>query len=50
MPATPAWLASIEAMLNRKHRLIAGERRARRLEGKSLQVDVEASSRDCIRA
>ena len=42
MPATPTWLAAIEAMLNRS---IASQTRglalARRLEGKSLQIDVE---------
>ncbi len=42
MPATPSWLAAIEAMLNRS---IASQARglalARRLEGKSLQIDVE---------
>jgi ubiquinone biosynthesis accessory factor UbiJ len=43
MPATPAWLASAEAVLNRN---IAASSEAaglaRRLEGRSLQVDVEA--------
>jgi len=43
MPATPAWLASIEAMLNRNidAQSAASELVRRRLEGKSLQVDVE---------
>jgi len=46
MPATPAWLASAEALLNR---CIDSSARAavlaRRLEGTSLQVDVDAIAR-----
>jgi ubiquinone biosynthesis protein UbiJ len=46
MPATPAWLASAEAVLNRN---IAASTRAsalaRRLEGTSLQVDVDGITR-----
>jgi ubiquinone biosynthesis protein UbiJ len=46
MPATPAWLAPIEAMLNRN---IASQSRAavlvQRLEGKSLQLEVEGLTR-----
>jgi ubiquinone biosynthesis protein UbiJ len=46
MPATPAWLASAEAVLNRN---IATSSRAaalaKRLEGATLQVDVEAITR-----
>jgi ubiquinone biosynthesis protein UbiJ len=46
MPATPAWLASAEAVLNRN---IAASGRAqalvRRLEGSSLQVDVDGITR-----
>lgn len=42
MPATPAWLAAVEGVLNRN---IGAQARAttlaRRLEGKSLQVDLE---------
>ena len=43
MPATPAWLASIEAMLNRNidAQSAASELVRRRLDGKSLQVDIE---------
>ena len=46
MPATPAWLASAEAVLNRN---IAASTRAaalaKRLEGTSLQVDVDGVTR-----
>src|ERR1700722_16369208 len=46
MPATPAWLASAEAVLNRN---IAASTRAaalaKRLEGTSLQVDVDGITR-----
>jgi ubiquinone biosynthesis protein UbiJ len=46
MPATPAWLASAEAVLNRN---IAASSEAaalaKRLEGTSLQVDVEGITR-----
>ena len=46
MPATPAWLAPIEAMLNRN---IAAQTHAtdlvRRLDGKSLQLEVEGVTR-----
>ena len=46
MPATPAWLASAEAVLNRN---IAASSRAaalaKRLEGTSLQVDVDGVTR-----
>jgi ubiquinone biosynthesis accessory factor UbiJ len=46
MPATPAWLASAEAVLNRN---IAASSRAaalaKRLEGTSLQVDVDGITR-----
>jgi ubiquinone biosynthesis protein UbiJ len=46
MPATPAWLAAAEALLNRG---IAGSNQAaalaQRLQGTSLQVDVEGFSR-----
>jgi ubiquinone biosynthesis accessory factor UbiJ len=46
MPATPAWLASAEAVLNRN---IATSTRAsalaRRLQGTSLQVDVDGITR-----
>ncbi|MDE1922698.1 MAG: SCP2 sterol-binding domain-containing protein [Gammaproteobacteria bacterium] len=42
MPATPAWLAAVEGLLNRN---IGAQARsaslARRLDGKSLQVDLE---------
>src|SRR5208337_505970 len=43
MPATPAWLALLEAVLNRNidAQSAASEIVRRRLEGKSLQVDVE---------
>jgi ubiquinone biosynthesis protein UbiJ len=46
MPATPAWLASAEALLNRG--IDASTRAAtlaRRLEGASLQVDIEGIAR-----
>ena len=46
MPATPAWLASAEALLNRG--IDASTRAAtlaRRLEGASLQVDIEGITR-----
>ena len=46
MPGTPAWLASAEAVLNRN---IAASTRAaelaKRLEGTSLQVDVDGITR-----
>ncbi|HEY2465032.1 MAG TPA: SCP2 sterol-binding domain-containing protein [Steroidobacteraceae bacterium] len=46
MPATPAWLASAEAVLNRN---IAASTRAaalaKRLEGTSLQIDVDGLTR-----
>ena len=46
MPATPAWLAPIEAMLNRN---IAAQSRAGalagRLDGKTLQLEVEGLTR-----
>src|ERR1700686_4179031 len=46
MPATPAWLASVEAMLNRGIGASAqAAALARRLEGTSLQVDIEGFSR-----
>jgi ubiquinone biosynthesis protein UbiJ len=42
MPATPAWLASAEAVLNRNIAAsTAAAALARRLEGTSLQVDVD---------
>ena len=46
MPATPAWLASAEAVLNRN--IVASTRAAalaKRLEGTSLQVDVDGIAR-----
>ncbi len=46
MPATPAWLAAVEGVLNRN---IGSQARAtslaRRLDGKSLQVDLEGVAR-----
>jgi ubiquinone biosynthesis protein UbiJ len=46
MPATPAWLASVEAVFNRN---IAASTQAaaltRRLEGTSLQIDIEGITR-----
>jgi ubiquinone biosynthesis protein UbiJ len=46
MPATPAWLASAEAVLNRSIAASTpGQALARRLEGTSLQVDVEGITR-----
>jgi ubiquinone biosynthesis protein UbiJ len=46
MPATPAWLAPLETMLNRN---IAAEARSvaliRRLDGKSLQLDINGITR-----
>jgi ubiquinone biosynthesis protein UbiJ len=46
MPATPAWLASAEAVLNRNIAASTpGQALARRLEGTSLQVDVEGITR-----
>jgi ubiquinone biosynthesis accessory factor UbiJ len=46
MPATAAWLASAEAMLNRGIGASAqAAALARRLEGTSLQVDIEGFSR-----
>jgi ubiquinone biosynthesis protein UbiJ len=40
MPATPVWLAGIEGLLNRNIAAATqGERLARRLNGRSLQVD-----------
>ena len=46
MPATAAWLASAEALLNRSIDSSAQALRlARRLEGTSLQVDVEGITR-----
>lgn len=46
MPATPAWLASVEAVFNRN---IAASHQAaalaKRLEGSTLQVDVEGITR-----
>ena len=46
MPATAAWLASAEALLNRSIDSSAQAlRTARRLEGTSLQVDVEGITR-----
>jgi ubiquinone biosynthesis protein UbiJ len=46
MPATPAWLASAEAMLNRGIDASAhAAALARRLEGSSLQVDIEGFAR-----
>ena len=46
MPATPAWLASAEAVLNRNIAASTpGQTLAKRLEGTSLQVDVESITR-----
>jgi ubiquinone biosynthesis protein UbiJ len=46
MPATPAWLASAEAVLNRNIAASTpGQTLAKRLEGTSLQVDVEGITR-----
>ena len=46
MPATPAWLASAEAVLNRNIAASASAAAlARRLEGTSLQVDVDGITR-----
>ncbi len=46
MPATPAWLASAEAMLNRNIAASAqAAALARRLQGTSLQVDIGAITR-----
>jgi ubiquinone biosynthesis protein UbiJ len=46
MPATAAWLASAEALLNRSIAASAqAEALARRLQGTSLQVDVEGIAR-----
>jgi ubiquinone biosynthesis accessory factor UbiJ len=46
MPATPAWLASAEAVLNRNIAASTpGQALAKRLEGTSLQVDVEGVTR-----
>jgi ubiquinone biosynthesis protein UbiJ len=46
MPATPAWLASAEAVLNRNIAASTpGQTLAKRLEGTSLQVDVEGVTR-----
>ncbi len=46
MPATAAWLASAEALLNRSIATSAqAEALARRLQGTSLQVDVEGITR-----
>jgi ubiquinone biosynthesis protein UbiJ len=46
MPATPAWLASAEAVLNRNIAASSGAAAlARRLEGSSLQVDVDGITR-----
>src|ERR1700676_803775 len=46
MPATAAWLASAEAMLNRGIGASAqAAALARRLEGTSLQLDIEGFSR-----
>jgi ubiquinone biosynthesis protein UbiJ len=46
MPATPAWLAPLETMLNRN---IAAQARSvaliRRLDGKSLQLDIDGITR-----
>jgi ubiquinone biosynthesis accessory factor UbiJ len=42
MPATPAWLASVEALLNRNIEQSAEARAAaRRLNGTSLQIDID---------
>ena len=47
MPATPAWLAAVESMLNRNidAQPAASELLRRRLTGKSLQVDVQGLMR-----
>jgi len=46
MPATPAWLASAEAVLNRNIAASTpGQALVRRLEGTSMQVDVEGITR-----
>ncbi len=47
MPATPAWLASVEAMLNRNidAQSAASDLVRRRLEGRSLQVEVQGLTR-----
>jgi ubiquinone biosynthesis protein UbiJ len=46
MPATPAWLASAEAVLNRNIAASTpGQMLAKRLEGTTLQVDVEGVTR-----
>lgn len=42
MPATPAWLASVEAVLNRSiDQSIQATAAARRLNGTSLQIDID---------
>jgi len=46
MSATPAWLASVEAMLNRNiHAQSHASALTGRVEGKSLQVDIEGLTR-----
>jgi ubiquinone biosynthesis accessory factor UbiJ len=46
MPATPAWLASVEALLNRNIDASGkGVELARRLDGTCIQVDVEGWAR-----
>ena len=47
MPATPAWLAAVESMLNRNidAQPAASALLRRRLTGKSLQVDVQGLMR-----
>jgi ubiquinone biosynthesis protein UbiJ len=46
MPATPAWLASIEALLNRNMEASGkGVELARRLSGTCIQIDVEGWTR-----
>ncbi|HUE11961.1 MAG TPA: SCP2 sterol-binding domain-containing protein [Steroidobacteraceae bacterium] len=42
MPATPAWLASVEALLNRNiEQSVEAAAAARRLNGTSLQIDID---------
>jgi ubiquinone biosynthesis protein UbiJ len=53
MPATPAWLAAIEAALNRSiGQSLRAQDAARRLNGTSLELDIEGISRirACVQA
>jgi ubiquinone biosynthesis accessory factor UbiJ len=46
MPATPAWLAAVEAALNRSvGQSLRAQEAARRLNGTSLELDVEGMAR-----